>query len=51
MKNVLIALSCVMIMCCVSDNSGMINADDDNVVDNGNGTTVNFLRISSHLLT
>ena len=42
MKNVLIALSCVMIMGCVSDNSGMINADDDNVVDNGNGTTVNL---------
>jgi cytochrome c peroxidase len=42
MKNVLIALSCVLIMGCASDNSGMVNADDDNVIDNGNGTTVNL---------
>ena len=42
MKNVLIALSCVLVMGCASDNLGMVNADDDNVIDNGNGTTVNL---------
>lgn len=42
MKNVLIALSCVLVMGCASDNSGMVNTDDDNVIDNGNGTTVNL---------
>ena len=29
MKNVLIALSCVLVMGCASDNLGMVNADDD----------------------
>ncbi|WP_299111363.1 cytochrome c peroxidase [uncultured Winogradskyella sp.] len=42
MKNVFIVLSCVLIVGCASDNSGMADAEDRNIIDDGSGTVINL---------